>query len=107
MSAHTIHANDTAERLQDLARCRARKKLGWYMHAAIYLMVNAALTALSLHQGKHWSLYPMVFWGFGLLVHGASVWLIAPRSAWWQRMVEREAKAIERERRADHGRLPS
>lgn len=83
------------ERTQDtpldaLARRRAKAKLGWYGHAAIYLIVNLGLVTLSLANGRHWAVFPLLGWGVGLLFHGLSVWLFQPGSDLMNRMVARE-----------------
>lgn len=78
------------------ARRSAGKKLGWYVHATVYVLVNLALMALSLSQGRHWVIYPALFWGLGLLMHGVSVWLASPQSPWWTKMVEKEKQRLQR-----------
>ncbi|MES2532666.1 MAG: 2TM domain-containing protein [Pseudomonadota bacterium] len=73
-----------------LARRRAKAKVGWLLHATIYLVVNAGLIALSFLSGRHWALFPLLGWGFGLLMHGLSVWVFAPGSGVMERLVQRE-----------------
>lgn len=77
------------------ARRRAGKKLGWYFHATVYVLVNLGLMTLALSQGRHWAIYPALGWGLGLLAHGLAVWLTSPNSPWWQRMVNRELKQLQ------------
>lgn len=77
------------------ARRRAGKKLGWYLHVTVYVLVNLGLMALALSQGRHWALYPALGWGLGLLAHGLAVWLTSPHSPWWKRMVERELEQLQ------------
>lgn len=81
--------------LERTARRRAGAKLGWYIHASAYLLVNLGLAALSLSQGRHWALFPALGWGLGLAVHGAVVWLALPGSGWHARLVERERQALQ------------
>ena len=64
-----------------LARRRAKAKLGWFIHAAIYVVVNLGLIALSLANGRSWAIFPLLGWGVGLLAHGLSVWLLPPGGA--------------------------
>ncbi|CAB5723611.1 Uncharacterised protein [Delftia tsuruhatensis] len=87
--------HDTLERL---ARRRAGAKLGWYIHASIYALVNLGLAALSLYQGRHWAIFPALSWGLGLAIHGAVVWLALPGNAWRRRLVERERRALQSRR---------
>jgi len=77
-------------RIDKLALRRAKAKLGWFVHAAIYALVNLGLIALSLANGRSWAIYPLLGWGVGLLAHGLSVWMLPPGGALLGRMVERE-----------------
>lgn len=81
--------------LHQQARRRAGMKLGWYVHAAVYLLVNLGLMGLALSQGRHWAIYPALGWGLGLLIHGSVVWLTAPASPLFRRLVERELQALQ------------
>ncbi len=81
-----IEASD----IERLALRRARAKLGWYIHASVYLIVNLGLIALSVAGGKAWAIYPLLGWGIGLAAHGASVWLLPPGGQLMERLVERE-----------------
>lgn len=82
--------------LQQQARRRAGMKLGWYLHASVYLCVNLGLMALALSQGRHWAIYPALGWGLGLMMHGLVVWLASPSSPVWQRMVQRELQSLQK-----------
>lgn len=89
--------------LDRLARRRAGAKMGWTIHASVYLLVNLGLAALSLYQGRHWAVFPALGWGLGLAIHGAVVWLALPGNGWHARMVERERQALQsrQDRRQD------
>lgn len=87
------HNNDDA--LERMARRRAGAKMGWMIHASVYVLVNLGLAALSLSQGRHWALFPALGWGLGLAIHGAVVWLALPGNGWHARMVERERQALQ------------
>ena len=82
--------------LQQQARRRAGMKLGWYLHASVYLCVNLGLMALALSQGRHWAIYPALGWGLGLMMHGLVVWQASPSSPFWQRMVQRELQSLQK-----------
>jgi hypothetical protein len=77
-----------------LARKRAGAKMGWYIHATVYLTVNLVLFALSFASGRAWAIYPALGWGVGLILHGAAVWLFAPGGQMLEQMVERERKKL-------------
>lgn len=80
----------THDHIDRLARKRANAKLGWFMHAGIYLVVNAFLMALSLWHGKAWAAFPLLGWGLGLAIHGAAVWFAGAGSALREQLVARE-----------------
>ena len=88
------------EDIDRLARRRAGAKLGWYAHAAVYLIVNLFLFALSeFAMGqRRWSIYPMLGWGLGLVLHGVAVFLLGSGSGLRERMIEKERERLRRER---------
>jgi 2TM domain len=86
----------TPENIDRIARKRANAKLGWLMHASIYVIVNAFLVALSLWHGKAWAAFPLLGWGLGLAIHGAAVWFASSGSALHENLVKRErARLVE------------
>jgi hypothetical protein len=93
-------SNDDIDRL---ARRRAGAKLGWYTHAAVYLIVNLFLFALSEYAlgERRWSIYPMLGWGLGLALHGVAVFVLGSGSALRERMIDRERERLRRERGPD------
>jgi hypothetical protein len=87
------------EEIDRLARRRARAKLGWFIHLAVYVGVNLLLFAFS-EQGlgqRRWSLGPVLGWGLGLALHGISVWFLGSGSDLHQRMVQRERERLMRQ----------
>ena len=81
----------TGERL---ARRRAGAKMGWYVHAAVYLLVNLLLVGLAASLGQRWAVFPLLGWGLGLLIHGAVVFLVAPGGNLYERLLARERRAL-------------
>ncbi|MEB2347637.1 MAG: 2TM domain-containing protein [Comamonadaceae bacterium] len=70
----SLHAFDD-ERIERLARRRAGAKMGWLIHALVYVCVNAGLALIAWQTGRTWHLYPLAGWGLGLAIHGLAVWL--------------------------------
>jgi len=63
--------------LKRIARRRVRAKLGLYIHATVYVVVNAFLALVQSQATPqfHWSLWPLAGWGIGLAIHAAVVFL--------------------------------
>lgn len=87
------------EEIEHLARKRAGAKVGWYLHACLYLVVNIALFAASYYGYRHrpWSVFPAVGWGVGLAFHGISVFLLGKGSGFRERLVARERERLQRD----------
>jgi len=89
----------TPEQIERLAHRRAAAKLGWYIHAGIYVSVNSALF-LSSYFGwrtRPWSLGPSIGWGVGLALHFVSVFVLGKGATLRQQMIDRERERILRE----------
>ncbi|WP_454766083.1 sensor histidine kinase [Cupriavidus campinensis] len=64
------------QRAYDDARRRVRALRGFYMHAMLYVAVNAILIAVNLLTAppRPWAGAPMAGWGMALAAHGILVW---------------------------------
>jgi two-component sensor histidine kinase len=64
------------QRAYNDARRRARALRFFYMHAMIYVAVNALLITINLVTSPHrpWSGAPLMGWGIALAVHGVMTW---------------------------------
>ena len=88
----------TDAQMDRLARRRAGATLGWYIHAAVYLLVNLGLAALAGSGGRAWHLYPLAGWGLGLAIHGLAVWLGSGADL-HQRLLDAEREKLRRQPR--------
>ena len=88
----------TPEEIDHLARRRAGAKMGWYIHACVYLVVNVSMFAISYYGFGHkrWSIFPVMGWGIGLLLHGISVFVLGKGSSFRERLIERERERLQR-----------
>ncbi len=68
-TSHPVHPAEPTDPLDRLARKRAGAKLGWYLHATLYVLVNVVLALLSSAHGKHWAVFPALGWAIGLAAH--------------------------------------
>lgn len=85
--------------LDRLARKRAGAKLGWYLHATLYVLVNVVLALLSSAHGKHWAIFPALGWAIGLAAHGLAVFVLGSGSHLRERMVQAERERLQTPRR--------
>ncbi len=81
--------------LKRIARRRVKARLGLYIHATVYVVVNAflALVQSQATPQVHWSLWPLAGWGIGLAIHAAVVYL--GNSGVRERMEAEEMRKLE------------
>ncbi len=89
----------TPEEIERIARKRASAKLGWYVHAAVYLLVNGAMFMASVYglRQRPWTIYPALGWGLGLLLHGVAVFLLGAGSSLRENLVRKERERLQRQ----------
>lgn len=87
--------------IERIARRRAGAKMGWYVHATVFVIVNLGMFALSYLGVGHrsWSMAPVFGWGVGLMLHGVSVFLLAAGSPLRERLLQRERDRLHGEQR--------
>ena len=85
------------EDLDKIARRRAGAKLGFYLHASIFAVVNLALYLINteLNPGRLWHVWPLAGWGIGIAFHGLGVFFLGSGSSLRQRMIERERQLLD------------
>jgi hypothetical protein len=95
----TMPAQLSPEEVDRLARKRASAKMGWYLHACVYVLVNGFLILSSTlgYRERPWNIYPAMGWGLGLALHFVSVFVMGKGSGLREGMVRRERERIERE----------
>jgi hypothetical protein len=86
--------NPQDRQLERLARKRAGAKMGWYIHATVYIAVNLLLAMLSAMSGRDWAVYPAVGWGIGLAVHALVVFLVTGGAGLHERLVQQERNRL-------------
>jgi hypothetical protein len=89
----------TPEEIDRLAQKRAGAKMGWYIHACVYIAVNAFIlfTWQMGYRERPWNIYPAMGWGLGLALHFVSVFVLGRGSGLREQMVQRERERIQRE----------
>ncbi|HXD39001.1 MAG TPA: 2TM domain-containing protein [Ramlibacter sp.] len=91
MNASTNHPDQDLERL---ARKRAAAKMGWYIHALVYICVNLLLAMLSAMSDRQWAVFPALGWGIGLAVHGVVTFLVTGGAGLHERLVQQERSRL-------------
>jgi hypothetical protein len=88
-----------SEEMERMAQKRAGAKLGWYIHAIVYVLVNLFIFAISRYGfgSRPWSVYPLLGWGLGLALHGVSVFVLGSSGGLRERLVQRERERLQRE----------
>jgi len=74
-----------------IAKMRIEEIKSFYVHAGIYAIVNVVLVAINIFNEDEvwWSLWAVLGWGLGLLIHGFAVFgpLSAIMMRWEQRKI--------------------
>jgi len=92
--------SESNENLPRLARCAARRKMGFLIHASVFFLVNLFLIAVQRETtpGFHWAIFPAAGWGLGLAIHGLAVFFAEPASALRRRIEAGELERLKRQR---------
>ena len=74
------------------ATLRANAKLSFYIHLAVYLVVNALLIAINFATSTAylWFWWPLLGWGIGLGLHALALLLLPKAAATRRRMIRKE-----------------
>jgi 2TM domain len=89
---------------QNLLRTRRNgaRKLGFFILATAFALVNLSLFAVNLWStpSRFWAVFPFFGWGLGLLIHGVVVFAPFDRLYQWllERELARDAKSPNRRR---------
>jgi hypothetical protein len=69
-----------------------KAKLGFYIHLAVYVIVNAMLVAINLSTSTEhlWFKWPLAGWGIGIFVHALVVFCLSRGRRIRQCMIDRE-----------------
>ncbi len=95
METLTNNGIDDEAELRRRAGQRAKIKLSFYSHAAIYVAVNLLLLVIDALTGPGWWFYwGLLGWGIGLVAHGCGVFLPAGGKTLLRRLEEREYQRL-------------
>ncbi len=80
------------QQIYQQAKERAEGKIHFYIHLAVYLIVNLMLMAINLKTSPEslWFLWPLFGWGLGVVLHGLKVLDVFNFSRVKKQMIEKE-----------------
>lgn len=81
--------------LEEIAKKRVQARMGFLVHGAMYLAMNAGLIVIwtLTGAGYPWFLWPMLGWGIGILAHAVGLF-VGPGSAAEQKAIDREVRRL-------------
>jgi len=84
------------EEIYRQAKKRVEEKKGFYVHFAVYIIVNIILVIIWAITGADypWFLFPLGGWGIGILFHFLGVFVFSRQTDWERRAVEKEAERL-------------
>lgn len=94
--------NLTDEEIVKLAQKRVQDKKDFFVHLAMYVIINLFLFFMWLFitGGKHgaypWFLWVVLGWGVGVAAHAVSVFLNPKGSSWEQREIQKEIERLKK-----------
>jgi hypothetical protein len=74
---------------------RVQARMGFFVHASIYVVMNLGFVAIWYMTGSTypWFVWPALGWGIGVLAHGVTL-MIGPGSAAERRAIDRELRRL-------------
>ncbi|MEZ4501757.1 MAG: 2TM domain-containing protein [Dehalococcoidia bacterium] len=93
MASAPMQPDLNEQALYDAAKKRTDDIIGFFIHALVYVLVNAGLWVLDLVTGGgiNWAYWTTIPWGIGLAIHGAVLFaeLKVFGDDWRQRRIEK------------------
>lgn len=76
------------------AKKKVEAKLSFYVHLAVYIVVNVLLVLVNITTTPKflWFPWPLFGWGIGLFFHGMGVFFFSEGSRIKERMIEKEMR---------------
>ena len=83
--------------LEARAQRRVRRKMGFFIHAFVFVAVNLGLFALNQLSGQPRAThFPLTGWGLGLAIHGFVTLVSLQADGFRRRMLDQELRALQR-----------
>ena len=92
-----MNTPDARHSIEARARRRVGIKMGFYLHALVFVLVNLGLYAVNTALGSvRWSHFPLWGWGLGLAIHGIVTFISLQGDGMRSRMLAREIEHLKR-----------
>lgn len=84
----------------------SRPRIGFYIHVAVFLLVNALLITINLRTTPEniWFYWPLMGWGLGIVLHAGLLLALPNRPASGQRRLAAELRSKPRTSRRSRTR---
>jgi len=95
-----MSAQMSEEKIYEEARKRVEEKKGFFIHFAVYIIVNILLVLIWATTGAGsppWFIYPLGGWGIGILFHFLGVFVFSRRTGWERKEIEKEVERLKKE----------
>ncbi len=82
------------EESYEKARRRVTARFDFYIHLGVYIVIMAFLGLLNhlLSPGRYWFIWPLIFWGVAVALHGVAVLLTVRKEELIERQTQKELK---------------
>ena len=88
---------ESTNSLEARARRRVGRKIGFYTHALVFVLVNLGLFAINAATGDpHWARFPLMGWGLGLAIHGIVTFMALQGEGLRRSLLQREIEHLRR-----------
>jgi len=88
------------EQIYELAKKRVEAKRSFFIHLAVYILVNIMLVLIwrfASDGGFPWFIFPLCGWGIGIIIHALHTFVFGMKSD--TAAIEKEAEKIRKEHR--------
>lgn len=85
------------EEIYKIAKKRVEEKKGFYVHLAVYIIVNIGLIliwAFTSNGGYPWFVWTLGGWGIGLIFHGLGVFVFNKETDWERKEIAKEVEKL-------------
>ena len=74
------------------AKRRVEEKIGFFIHLAVYILVNCLLIVINLSTSSQylWFKWPLIGWGIGVIFHALGVFIFTGGSIIKEHLIQKE-----------------